>query len=319
MSDESSAPVAESAAPEFQSLESIQAGEAEPTVTEPAAPQGKSSTFEIGDKQYSITEEQIRKYYGIPATEEFTDTTWKTIISNYKANIQANNKNQIASETKRQAEEAFRRLYDNPKDTLKLLFKQDPSRLKATLEEMLLEDIEDEMLDPRDREIKRYKQAELEREENEKQKIVADQEIQMRQLEDHYTQTIQTEIIDALQTSGLPKTSGTVRRAAVYLMQAAAKGLDLKVKDVLPLVREDYELEIKELFGGADPDMLSKFLGEGKMKELRNSDIKRLKSNIVDKRELPSEGGAPPPRETKKQLTPDEFRAIARRKIAQLR
>lgn len=105
----------------------------------------RSSAFEIDGKQYAISEEQIRKHYGIPATEDITDKEWKTIISNYKANIQYNNKNREASRWKKTSEETFRQLYEKPKETLKLLFQKEPGRLKATLEEMLLEEIEDEM------------------------------------------------------------------------------------------------------------------------------------------------------------------------------
>lgn len=302
-------------------LESLQAGE-NPPVETPV--NNRSSSFEIEGKQYAISEEQIRKHYGIPATEEITDKEWKTIISNYKANIHYNNKNREASQTKKTMEEAFRKLYDQPKETLKLLFQQDPGRLKATLEEMLIEEIEDEMLPQESRDLKKA-QKEIE----EYRRLLQEQEQTKRQaeqeaLEAHYTQEIESDIIQAIEGSGVPKTPGTVRRISQYLLQGLNRGYDLKPKDVIKLVKEDYELEVKELFGSADPATIAALLGEGKMKELSKAQIQKVKAGFVQQRSLPSEDGGviPPTRpdgNAKRTMTTDEFRAQAKKKIAMLK
>jgi hypothetical protein len=257
----------------------------------PPEPVNRSTSFEIDGKQYAVNEEQIRKYYGIPATEDISDKEWKTIISNYKTNIQYNNKNREASQIKRTMEEAFKKLYDTPKDTLKILFQKDPERLKATLEEMLLEEIEEEMLPQEARELKKA-QKELE----DYKKLIQQQEEVKRQaeqeaLEAHYTQEIESEIIQAIEGGGVPKTPATVRRIAHYLLQGANRGYDLKPKDVIKLVKEDYEIEIKEMFGSAAPDLIAQFLGEGKMKELSKAQIQKVKQGFADRRNLPSPDG----------------------------
>jgi len=141
-------------------------------------------------------------------------------------------------------------------------------------------------------------------------------------LEAHYTQEIEGEIIQAMEGGGVPKTPATVRRIAHYLLQGVNRGYDLKPKDVIKLVKEDYEIEIRELFGSADPAIIAQMLGEGKMKELSRAQIQKVKNSLVDQRALPSDHSAMPPTRPdtgKKAMTPDEFRAMAKRKIAQLK
>lgn len=318
MSEVESAPI--ESAPSTDGNAELASLQTEAPAQEIAGP--RQSTFDIDGKPYSINEEQIRKHYGIPATEDITDKEWKTIISSYKANIQYNNKNREASQYKKTMEEAFKKLYEQPKDTLKLLFQQDPGRLKATLEEMLLEEIEDEMLPEDTRNLKKA-QKELEDykrliQEQEETKRTAEQQA----LEAHYTQEIEGEIIQAMEGGGVPKTPATVRRIAHYLLQGVNRGYDLKPKDVIKLVKEDYEIEIRELFGSADPAIIAQMLGEGKMKELSRAQIQKVKNSLVDQRALPSDHSATPPTRPdtgKKAMTPDEFRAMAKRKIAQLK
>lgn len=322
MSEVESAPIESAPVESFEGNAELEALQSEsPQVETPI--NNRSSTFDIDGKQYSINEERIRKHYGIPATEDITDKEWKTIISNYKANIQYNNKNREASITKKTMEEAFKKLYEQPKDTLKLLFQQDPGRLKATLEEMLLEEIEDEMLPEDTRNLKKA-QKELE----DYKRLIQEQEEVKRQaeleaLEQHYTQEIEGEIIQAIEGSGVPKTPATVRRIAHYLLQGANRGYDLKPKDVIKLVKEDYEIEIKEMFGSADAAMIAQLLGEGKMKELSKAQIQKVKQGFAQQRAMPGEDGqavAPTRQDSgKKAMTPDEFRAMAKRKISMLK
>lgn len=311
-------PIVDTGAEEFALAEepavNIEEQVQQPKPVEPT----RSAAFEIDGKQYSITEEQVRKYYGIPATEEITDKEWKTFISNYKTNIHYNKKNHETSTIKRQVEDAFRKLYEDPKTTLKTMFKEDPARLKATLEEMLLEDIEYEMMPEEQRQLLQAKKEleELKRLQQEQDEIR--RRVEMEALEEHYQQEIESNIIQALEMGDLPKTPATVRRIAYYLLQGIQRGFDLQPKDVLSLVREDYEIEVKELLGGADPKLIAQLLGENKIKELRNSDIQRVKNNLVQQRNVIPEDEPPVYREQRKESWQDA-REKARQRIQKLK
>ena len=285
----------------------------------PPEPAGRSAMFEIGGKQYSVTEETLLKYYGFPPDTQLTDREWKTVVSSYKQGIQANNKNREASEQKKRIESAFKKLWEDPKGTLKELAKHDPQRFRKEIESYLLEELEEDMLDPTEKELRQYKrqieditkQQEMERQLREQQEMEA--------LEEYYSSTIENEIMEVLQTEDLPKTQASVRRIAFYLHKAAERGIDLKAKDVVPLVKEDLSGEISQLLKSATPEQISKLLGEDQLKKIRMADVQRVKQVATQQRSIPSGNVEPQKPQTKKVMTPDEFRESVQKKIAQLK
>jgi hypothetical protein len=277
------------------------------------------SDFEIEGKAYRITEDQIRKYYGLDPADDISPKEWKTIVSNYKQGIQYNNKNREATFLKRNSEEVFRKLYENPKDTLKLLFQQDPARLKSTIEDMLLEELEDEMLPEADRNLKKT-QKELE----EYKRLIAEQEeqkqsAQMAALEDHYSNQIETQIIDVLENSPLPKNAKTVQRIAFYMHRGAQRGMDLKPSDVLPLVQEDIQDDINAIIKNASPEQLIQLLGEDKLKVIRKQDLQRVKGAMFDGRQQQTgrdDVSTAKQSTGRKTITPEEFREQSLRRLS---
>lgn len=285
----------------------------------PPAPKGRESMFEINGKQYQITEEQLLKYYGFPADTKLTDVEYKTVLSSYKQGIQFNNKNREASQMKKQVEEAFRKLWEQPKETLKELAKHDPQRFKKEIEAYLLEELEEEMLDPTEKELRQYKrQIEEITKQQEMEKQLREQQ-ELEAAEEYYAQTIENEIMDVLQTEDLPKTQASVRRIAFYLHKAAQKGYDLKAKDVVPLVKEDIQNELGSMLGSATPEQLEKLLGADQIKKIRQAEIQKVKTQASQQRSVASGNAEPYKPQTKKVMSTDEFRELAQKRIASLK
>ena len=90
-------------------------------------PHGREAKFELNGKEYVATEEMLKKHYGINDPEPFTEKEFKTVLASYKAAMQSNAKNRQASQIAKQVEEAFQKLYEDPKTTLRQLYKDKPA------------------------------------------------------------------------------------------------------------------------------------------------------------------------------------------------
>lgn len=164
------------------------------------------------------------------------------------------------------------------------------NEIRETVAEMMYEWIQDEQMDPKERENRELK-AKLDGIEKEKKAAeeAQKQEVIEKMTRDAY-EKFNKDIVDALGNSGLPKTSYTVRRMAYWLDQAyklkaeyAAKGVEVRepsAKDVLEYVKRDYETAIKELYGSADVETLVKLLGDDQLAKIRAYDVNRLKSQL---------------------------------------
>lgn len=165
--------------------------------------------------------------------------------------------------------------------------------LRKLAEEYLGGVLEDELLDPTARELKQLKRQMQEAEEKTKaEKEDADGRIQ-EELRGRYTEHYNTAILKVLETSGLPKTSDTVKRMAYYLHQGLVHRMDLKPEDVVDLVREDYLITIKDLLGSAEAEKLVELLGADVVKKVRKVEVEKIKNNPMDKVRTPEKQGSP--------------------------
>ena len=187
---------------------------------------------------------------------------------------------QEAAKMKREAEQFIHRLKNDPRSVL-----TDPTLgvdFRKIAEEYVWEQIQEEQLSPEqkqardmDRELKKY------REQEEKAKV-SEKEQKAQQLREHYSTDYDKRISQALSTSGLPKTEGTVKRMIEYMLHDVNNGFQRDASDYVEYVRQDYMRDIQELFGQTDGDTLMKFLGEDTMKKAREADLKRLKTTTPE-------------------------------------
>lgn len=159
-----------------------------------------------------------------------------------------------------------------------------PWKFKELAQQYLLKEIEREGMTPEQRELEDTR-AKLKAAEDEKRDGV-ERQAQEREaaLVKHYNDAYEKDIISALADGSLPKTRGTVRRISYYLAEGLKRGVELKAADVVPLVREDYEREMKEILQATDGDNITKILGDPILQKIREAELKRLNG-----------GGTPPP------------------------
>lgn len=200
----------------------------------------------------------------------------KELLEGYSTRRAADEKFREAAMTRKQAEDFIRLLKEDPAKVL-----TDP-RLgidaRKWAEEFLLKQLEDEMLDPREKELRKYKQQLEEYEAQKKAEKEAVEQARVAELQAKYTEEYTKDITSALDSSGLPKTEHTVKRMAYYMHQALKRGMDLKAGDVVELVKQDYISEQRALYGSLDGDMLLQLIGPDIADKIRKYDVAKVKN-----------------------------------------
>ena len=257
--------------------------------------------------------EQAKKYK-VKVDGQELEVEEAELLRGYSHQRAANKLLQEGKAAKQQAED-FVKMMRDPEKFFEVAAKlgHDP-RLLA--EKFVASQLEDEYMDPRDKELRDAKKklkaiddmeaaqkAEQERQRNEtlKQKYAAD-----------YT----AQFTEALQESGLPATKPMVAEMAKYIARAANIGFQMTAKEASQLVKEDVLTAHRRLIGDSDGEMLIKLLGEETANKVRKWDTSRLKSpeqNLKTPTEQqPSERGARR-RVDGKRMSSSEWREFNRR------
>lgn len=149
---------------------------------------------------------------------------------------------------------------------------------RQIIEEELLKEYEYEDLSPEEKkrremeeELKQYKTKE-EREKAERDEIARQRE------EQEYFRKLDDELADAIKTSNLPKHPVFGKFALQYMASSAAQDLDISAKDAMKLVEQDFLSVVQELLSDLDAKTLKSWLGDKKLRSLREEAVSELKS-----------------------------------------
>lgn len=177
---------------------------------------------------------------------------------------------------RKQNEELIAMLKDEQKlkDVLRKLG-HDPRKLS---EKILSEHLEEELLDPKDKELRDAKRRLEEYEAREKQKAEDARKAQEQALAKKYMQQYETEFVEALKVSDLPTNKETVAKMAQYIHRAAKIKYKMTPIEAAKLVEEDIRLAHQKVIKDADGEMLLKLLGEDVANKIRKYDTSKLKN-----------------------------------------
>ena len=188
----------------------------------------------------------------------------------------AEEKWQEAAKMKKEADAFVERLKKNPIEVLK-----DPSLgvdFRKVAEDYLWEQMQEENLSPEEKQYRR-EQNELKDLRDAKQQYESEQEAIKHQAEvQHFEQDYDRKVSTALADSGLPKTTGTIRRITEYMLLDVKNGVERPIADYVDLVSRDYAADIKDLIGQLPADKLLKLLGGDVAKKIRDHDVAKLRS-----------------------------------------
>lgn len=233
----------------------------------PVAEAAKEAARKLKIKHQDGSEEEV--------DEEEVIKTYRERKGHQRA---ANKELQEGKAERKKAEEALAMLRDPEKfwDIASKLH-QDPKVLRSLAEKRLAADLEDELMDPRDKELREAK-AKLKQiddmERKEKEEVAARHREEMKQ---KYAKEYETQFIEALKKKSVPATKQTVADMAKYIARAAKIGYQLNADQAAQLVREDREQEARHLYGQSDGEVLASMLGEDVINNIRKYDVAKLK------------------------------------------
>lgn len=264
-----------------------------------------------GDLMKDAAREAIRKHK-LKVDGQEIEVDEDELKRGYSHQRAANKILQEGKAARKQAEEFVRLMKDEGSlfDAIKKLG-HDPRKLA---EKYLASQLEDEMLDPREKDFRATK-AELQRY-KELEKVQKDALEKQRDdsLKKKFSEDYSKQFVEALKTSSLPQTKEMVAEMAKYIHRAAKMQFQMTADEAAKLVKEDIENAHRNLYGNSDAEVLVRLLGDQGLQKIRAYDTARLKDPNAQLK-TPTEQGEPRqrPKNTGKRMTTAEWRAFNRK------
>lgn len=260
----------------------------------------KSLKIKYNGKEY---EEQLP--FEIPDDEKSIDYMRKQL----QMSKMAQSKSQEKAQMEKEVSEFIRQLQTNPRAVL-----EDPS-LGINLQDLVSQYIEDQIEQSKKtpEQVEREKlEKELRRLQEEREKEKEDQRSrELERLQELEFQRYDTMISKSLEGSDLPKSPYVVKKMADYMLMGLQEGMDVTPEDVLPLVREEIQQEIKQMFGVMPEDVIEKIIGNDVLGKLRKKRVAQAKAPAPAKKVAVDTGAAnnraKEPTEPAKKVTIKDF------------
>jgi len=260
----------------------------------------REAKVEVNGQIMQINERQLKALWGLPENEPLTDKEFKTMVSSYKAQKTSDFATRNARQQEKLVKEIAEMIQTNPWQLLQRAG-YDPRQLA---EEYLTQAIEEDMLPENEKELRRVRQEKEELERQYKEELTRREQEQMQIAIQQAQQEISNNIIDALESSSLPKSPEVVKRIANYMLIAEQKGINVNPKQVIPLVEEDFRNLNAQILKSLDPTKRISYIGEDLLKQIRQDDLARLKTG-----QSQASQSTPKPRQSaNKKITKEEWR-----------
>jgi hypothetical protein len=221
------------------------------------------------------------EYFEIKSAGKTKRVTRDELVKLAELGDGADQKFQEAARMRKQAETYLAKMRD-PKQAIALL--QDPAlgldqqQVRAAFEDWYANTfIRREKLSPAERELEDAKTKLKAYEEEKEQERAARQKDEEEKMDAQTRATLQKEIIETVETSGLPKTRFTVARIAYWTRVNEQKGMNAPRELIVQQVEKEMRDIHNSLVQSADGEVLEKLLGEDTTKKLRKLGIERLR------------------------------------------
>lgn len=86
-------------------------------------------------------------------------------------------------------------------------------------------------------------------------------------------------MVKALEKSDLPKSPYVVKKMADYMLMGLNNNLDLNPEDVLPLVREEIQNDLKDMFSVMPEEVIEAIIGKDVFTRIRKKNVAKAKAN----------------------------------------
>lgn len=262
-----------------------------------------------GNPTEAAAKEAMRKFK-VKVDNQEMEVDESELIKGYTHGKAAAKRFQEGSKAKQQSEQFIKMMKDEGTlfDVIKKLG-HDP---RALAEKYLAEQIKEELMDPKDRELKTYQQKLKFFEDQEAKREEAKKAEEHDKLKAKLAGEFEGQFIEALKTEKLPQTKYMVAEMAKYIARAAKLGYKIVPQDAAKLVREDEEGRFHGVAADTPAEILAKLLGEKNLQKLREYDAQRLKDPAAQLRTPADQPDQPRQKERSQRMTPQEWRAFNR-------
>lgn len=273
MSDVYTAAVAAESAAPASNTEAKPETKSEVNSTEPTQQEQVKVTPQANLKKFKIKVDNKEEEMELDLNDE------AALIRHLQMSKAASKRMNEAATARKQAENFMQALQNDPMRVLSDPRIMGDAKFQQIAEQFLSKKLQDQMLSPEEK--KRIDMEERLRTFEDQDKKVKEehQQKQAQQLEEHYAQQFEKTIVDALNTTSLPKNAFTVRRMAELMQKNLTHGLELEPQHLATLVKEDYQREIASLIGGADASQILSMFGDELSNKIRKHDLAKFKAD----------------------------------------
>lgn len=262
----------ESNAPANPSLESGgQADQSSPSVKQESKPELKAP--------------EKPEYWDVKVNGKTVKMTRQEVIDHASMSHAANDKFNEAKKTRAEVDKIIARAKTNPIESL-----MDPAlgltreQLRDAVEKWYSKEfIEPESLTPEQRKMKEYEEKIQKYEQTEKEKKEQAEKEAEEKMTAHQREFLQTQIIEALEQSNLPKTKETVKKMAFYMRQNLLNGWDAPMEMIIRQVKSERQNGFRDEVSQSNAEQIIDLFGEELINKIRQHDLKQLR----DRRNLP--------------------------------
>lgn len=247
-----------------------------------AAPRAQIEHKQADPLKEAAKEAMEARKYKVKVDGQEMEVDEAELLRGYSHQKAANKILQQGAAARKQAEE-FIAMMKDPEKFWEVAKKigHDP---RKQAEEYLARQLEDELLDPRERELKETKLRLKQMEEMDRAQKEAMEAKRNEVLKQKYAKDYSDQFVAALQETGLPATKPMVAEMAKYVSRAAKIGFKMTPIEAAKLVDEDLRVSYGRLAKESDGEVLIRLLGEDAANKIRKYDTQRLKNPEQDLR-----------------------------------
>jgi hypothetical protein len=180
--------------------------------------------------------------------------------------------------------------------------------MKQIVENFLQQEVERSQMTPEQIELEearsKLKALEEEKEQLENQR----REEYMERLRVEKAAEIEKELIEALDSGDLPQSDYIMNKMVDLASIAYDNGIELSMKEILPIVRESYLRDARQIFGKLPDELIEDIVSKDRIRNIRNKQLQALKNQQKPTLSVPDTGKKVSPKEEKKQSAKDFFK-----------
>lgn len=153
-----------------------------------------------------------------------------------------------------------------------------PEKRRETLESYYSENyIEADAMSEEQKQIKAYKAKLAKYEQEEKEKLELAEKTEAEKQTTEQRQHLQTQIIEAIDKSGLPKSKEVVKKIAFYMRQNLMNGWDAPMDLIIRQVKNERQSTYRDDLENSTAEQIIEIFGEGLITKIRQYDLKQLR------------------------------------------